>query len=590
MMETASTYSPSAPSVRARNIAASLSKRAAQQPLSHAVVFPHSRDRRGRVCYTHLTYAQLDADSNRAAYALQRHGLCAGQRAVLMVPPGLDFFTLTFALFKIGAIPILIDPGMGVKNLGACLQQVQPQVFIGNLKANLARKILGWGKSSLRLAVSTSSLPLPQTSRLAEILAHTPTAPTFEIHQPEVNSLAAILFTSGSTGPAKGTEYTHENFYAQIDTLKKLYAIQPGEVDLCTFPLFALFAPALGMTAIVPDMDASKPGKVDPARIFEAFDNFQITNMFGSPALLRRVAASGSRQGRKLPSLKRIISAGAPVPTDILGQLAEMLSRDSKNASSEGLTPEVSTPEVFTPYGATEALPVCSIGSREILQHTAAKTAEGHGICVGRPVDGIDLKIISITDAPITSWDAAELLPTGSIGEICVRGPQVTSGYFCLEQATAAAKIYTETGGFYHRMGDVGYLDEQGRVWFCGRKNHRVVTATATLFTIPCEAVFNLHPQVARTALVGCSEGQTQRAVLCVELDKDVSEPQKEAIISDLRQIQRQYPRTAEICAFLLHPQFPVDVRHNAKIFREKLALWAQKRWAQARQEQEPLP
>ncbi len=564
-METSSTYSPPG---HTHNIAISLSTRAAQQPSSHAVIFPHGRDRRGRVCYTHLTFAQLEADSTRATYALQRYGLCAGQRTVLMVPPGLDFFTLTFALFKIGAIPVLIDPGMGIKNLGACLQQVQPEVFIGNFKANLARKVMGWSKSSLRLCISTASIPLPQTSRLSEITAHTPTTFTFAFHQPEANSLAAILFTSGSTGPAKGTEYTHENFYAQIEALKKLYAIQPGEVDLCTFPLFALFAPALGMTAVVPDMDASKPGKVNPARIFEAFDNFHITNMFGSPALLRRVAASGCRQGLQLPSLKRIISAGAPVPTDILAQLEGMLSSDC---------------EIFTPYGATEALPVCSIGSHEILQHTAAKTATGHGICVGRPVDGIDLKIIRITDAPLASWDDVEILPTGSIGEICVCGPQVTSGYFRMEHATTAAKIHVETGCFYHRMGDVGYLDEQGRVWFCGRKNHRVVTATSTLFTIPCEAVFNLHPQVARTALVGCAEGLAQRAVLCVELHKNVSEQLVETIIDDLRQIQQQYPHTAEICAFLIHPLFPVDVRHNAKIFREKLALWAQKRWAQVK-------
>ncbi|MDD2558875.1 MAG: AMP-binding protein [Desulfuromonas sp.] len=248
--------------------------------------------------------------------------------------------------------------------------------------------------------------------------------------------------------------------------------------------------------------------------------------------------------------------------------------------------PQEFLPQIFTPYGATEALPVCSIGSHEILQHTAAKTATGHGICVGRPVDGIDLKIIRITDAPIFSWDDAEILPTGSIGEICVCGPQVTSGYFRMDQATAAAKIHVKTGCFYHRMGDVGYLDEQGRVWFCGRKNHRVVTATSTLYTIPCEAVFNLHPQVARTALVGCTEGLAQRAVLCVELHKNVSEQLAATIIDDLRQIQLQYPHTAEICAFLTHPQFPVDVRHNAKIFREKLALWAQKRWAQAKQDQ----
>lgn len=481
-----------------RNIATTLTERATQHPLSHAVVYPHSRDHYGRVSYTHLTFARLEADSTRVAAALQRHGVCPGQRTVLMLPPGLDFFTLTFALFKLGAIPVLIDPGMGVKNLKQCLQQVEAQVFIGNLKANLARQILGWSKESLQYCINTSSMPIPRTTRLQELLRHTPSGPEFTPHKPAINSLAAILFTSGSTGPAKGTEYTHENFYAQINALKKLYAIEAGEIDLCTFPLFALFAPALGMTAVVPDMDASKPGQVNPERIFEAFYNFHISNMFGSPALLRRVASYGCKQGRKLPSLKRVISAGAPVPASVLRQMETLLS------------PEC---QVYTPYGATEALPVCSIGSHEILTHTAVKTDIGAGICIGRPVEGIDVQIIRISDGPIPTWDQVKTEPVKSIGEICVRGPQVTAGYFRREQATQNAKIYPDNSSFYHRMGDVGYMDEHGRLWFCGRKNHRVVTSESTLFTIPCEAVFNLHPQVARTALVGY--GPVVRSARC---------------------------------------------------------------------------
>ncbi|MFN2257406.1 MAG: fatty acid CoA ligase family protein [Desulfuromonadaceae bacterium] len=548
-----------------RNISITLSARAALYPLSHAVIYPHTRDHYGRVSYTHLTYAKLDADSTRVALALQRYGVHAGQRTVLMLPPGLDFFTLTFALFKLGAIPVLIDPGMGVKNLKQCLEQVEPQVFIGNLKANLARQILGWCKGSLQHCVTTSRVGVPRTARLQELLFHAPSMFNFTPFVPATNSLAAILFTSGSTGPAKGTEYTHENFYAQIEALKELYAIEPGEIDMCTFPLFALFAPALGMTAVIPDMDASKPGQVNPERIFEAFDNFHISNMFGSPALLRRVATYGCRQGRKLPSLKRVISAGAPVPASILRQMESMLR------------PEC---QVYTPYGATEALPVCSIGNHEILTYTAAKTDMGAGICVGTPVAGVDVRIIRICDAAIDSWDDVELMPAGEggVGEICVRGPQVTAAYYRREHATKNAKIYSGNSDFYHRMGDVGYMDELGRVWFCGRKNHRVETAEATLFTIPCEAVFNLHPQVARTALVGCGDRGTQRAVLCVELNPDVSVHQHSIVIADLKAIQHQYPHTAEISAFLIHPDFPVDVRHNAKIFREHLALWAQER------------
>ena len=548
------------------NIAATLTQRAALQPQRHAVIFPHARDRHGRISYTHLTYAQLDHASDRAAAALKRQGLKPGQRTVLMLPPGLDFFTLTFALFKLGAVPVLIDPGMGVKNLGTCLDQVEPQAFIGNLKANVARLVLGWSKQSLKLSISTASLPLPGTSRLAELLVHIPSPLHFVPWQPLKQELAAILFTSGSTGPAKGTVYTNENFYAQIDCLRNLYNIEPGEIDLCTFPLFALFAPALGMTAVVPDMDASKPGQVNPERIFEAFDDFAITNMFGSPALLRRVADYGCRQQRRIPSLKRIISAGAPVPADILRQLETMLAQET---------------QIYTPYGATESLPVSSIGSHEILRHTAIKTDMGHGICVGHPVPGIEIRIIPISDEPIASWDGIEVLPPDAIGEICVRGTQVTSAYYRQDQATAYAKIYADDGSFFHRMGDVGYMDKHGRLWFCGRKNHRVQTPSATLYTIPCEAVFNLHPDVRRTALVGCGKRGTQQAVLCVELHEHMDACAWKILREDLCNIQRQYPHTSEISAFLQHPQFPVDVRHNAKIFREKLADWAQEKLEQ---------
>jgi acyl-CoA synthetase (AMP-forming)/AMP-acid ligase II len=218
---------------------------------------------------------------------------------------------------------------------------------------------------------------------------------------------------------------------------------------------------------------------------------------------------------------------------------------------------------------------VCSIGSHTLLGETRYLSDQGHGTCVGQPV--IDVQIIAITDQAIDQWTGDLTVDTGTIGEICVRGPQVTTGYYNREESNKRSKIPVADGTFYHRMGDVGYRDDKGRVWFCGRKDHRVEHNGETLFTIPCEAVFNTHSDVFRTALVGIGSRPNQRAVLCIELNQGVSKQRHEAIRQELQEIQKPYPHTAAIDCFLFHPRFPVDIRHNAKIFREKLALWAAK-------------
>ncbi len=543
------------------NIASHLVRRAAERPYAAAVIYPHGHDSQRRVSYTHLTYRQLDSYSNRIAAALDNAGVEPGQRCAVMVTVSLDFFAITFALFKLGAVPVLIDPGMGIKNIKTCLAEAQPQVFIGVTKAHLARLIMGWGKDSIRLNITTAAAFWRDCVSLRALCSKV--GDSWTCHQPGSDDIAAILFTSGSTGVPKGAVYSYANFNAQIDALRRLYAIEPGEIDLCTFPLFALFAPALGMTAVIPDMDATRPARVNPQHIFTAIDDFGVTNMFGSPALLRRVAAAGTKQQRRLPTLKRVISAGAPVSADILEQFSAMLDDDSA---------------IHTPYGATEALPVCSVDSTTILTTTRHRTENGAGVYVGKPVDSIELHIISICDSAIAHWDDGLCVADGTIGEICVRGPQVTAAYFNRPESTALGKIACADGGFIHRMGDVGYRDKDGGIWFCGRKSHRVQTVEGTMFTIPCEAVFNTHAAVYRTALVGIGSAPKQTPVLCVELHHYGNRRQRAKVERELRAIAARFEHTRSIQHILFHRCFPVDIRHNAKIFREKLALWAQKK------------
>ena len=533
------------------NIAEHLPRMAERFPDKPAIVLFAS----GQAKQRHLTFRQLDQEVDRYAHGLERVGITRGTRTIMMVRPGIEFFALTFALFKVGAVPVLIDPGMGARQVARCLAHIRAEAFIGIPMAHVLRKLFRSAFRTVRIAVTVGR----RWFWGGHCLRNLRTNPwrRYEMAPTSDREQAAILFTSGSTGPAKGVVYEHGIFDAQVHYLQSQYGYGPDEIDLPTFPLFALFDVALGMTAVIPEMDFSRPGSVNPQKIISAIQEQQTTHMFGSPALLERVGRYGQAHQVKLPSLKRVITAGAPVPPRTLECWHTMLPEGG---------------EVHTPYGASEALPVTSIGSHEILSETREQTARGAGTCVGRPLAGIAVRIIKIDDGPIVEWSDELLVPPGQIGEIVVRGPVVTREYFEKPEANTLAKI-NAGDTFWHRMGDVGYFDPTGRLWFCGRKAHRVITEQGTLYPVPCEAIFNQHAQVRRTALVGVGEPGQQRPVLCVELEQDAHDTDR--LTQELLALGAANDLTKAIQVILYHPSFPVDVRHNAKIAREKLAIWA---------------
>jgi olefin beta-lactone synthetase len=543
------------------NVAAYLPAAAKSLPHGIALVWPH-----GPVSYSHFTFQRLNANSDFLARGLAQIGIRRGMRTVLMVPPSREFFEFVFALFKLGAVLVLIDPGMGIRNLGRCLADAEPEAFIASRKAHLARKLFGWARQSVRITVDASQallLPFAFYSYYDVMkLGNKSSEPVLPADVAK-DEMAAILFTSGSTGPAKGATYTHGMFAAQVEALRRLFDIQPGEIDVCTFPLFALFAPALGMTAVIPKMDPTRPARVGPFKIIDPIEDWGVTNLFGSPALLDNVSRMAIRHGKTLPSLKRVISAGAPVPATVIERVTKMLLPG--------------TP-VFTPYGATECLPIACIDSATILAETRQETDRGRGICVGRPVPEVDVAIIPVSDEPIATWAEELRQPPNTVGEITVRGPFVSPGYYGQPEATRLAKIIDDNGRIWHRTGDLGTLDDRGRIWFCGRKAHRVWTPDGPRDTIPCEAVFNTHPAVFRSALVGVGPKRRQTPVLCVELERESRGVDRNSVTRELLALGAAHEHTRGIRTILYHPSFPVDVRHNAKIFREKLAAWAAKR------------
>lgn len=568
------------------NIAERLSRTAAQNPYQQGVVFPAGRDAAGRATYSHLTFQQLDRESDRLARGLREMGVGPGTRLVLMVPPSLEFIALTFALFKAGAVIVLIDLGMGRSNIFRCLDEVDQEGFVAVPIVQAVRTLSLTRFRKAHHNVTVGGCRWFWGGATYQSLRGGQWTP-FDIAPTTATDPAAIIFTSGSTGPPKGVLYEHGMFDAQVELLRDFYDIQPGEIDLPGFPLFALFNAAMTVTTVIPDMDPTKPAQVDPQKLIQAIEDHGVTQAFGSPAIWNRVGRYCEEHHIQLPSVRRVISAGAPVPPHVIERMTKALCADGA--------------DIHTPYGATESLPVTSISGGDILEQTVEKSRQGAGTCVGRVLPDIRLKIIEITAAPIASLDEARELPNGQIGEIIVRGPATTREYFRRTEATVAAKI-PDGHTFWHRMGDVGYLDDSGRLWFCGRKAHVVDTAEGPMYSVRCEAIFNEHPDVFRSALVGVGQKPRQTPVIIVELEQESSpapgtrrarldelarhhefeeasqllKRSNEELKQELRQLALANPLAESIERFLIHPAFPVDVRHNVKINREQLAEWAE--------------
>ncbi len=533
------------------NVARFLPRMAAEQGGKLALRMPAGESGNGEIEYDDFTFAELNREVDARCARLAAAGIGRGTRVLVMVRPGLDLIALVFALFKMGAPPVLIDPGMGLRGFLRCVARSRPEAMAAIPAGIWVSRVFRRQFRSVRVSVTVR----PGKGRAARAGAETAVFPMAETG---AEDLAAILFTSGSTGPAKGVCYRHRMFAAQVGMIREQYGIEPGEVDLPMLPVFALFNPALGMTTVVPEMNPSRPATVDPAKIVQAIRQCGVTNSFGSPVLWKKIGRYCLAEGIRLPSLRRILMAGAPVPPGLIADFGEILG--------EG--------EIHTPYGATECLPVSSISGPEILGETQRETDWGRGTCVGLVLPGIEARILPVTDGAAGAEILGKALAAGEIGEIAVRGPVVTEEYDALPEETAGAKI-RDGEAVWHRIGDLGYFDESGRIWFCGRKAERVETREGTLYTDCCEAIFNRHPRVFRTALIGLGERGRQRAAIVVEPERGrfpKGRREREAFVAELRKLGEESEMTRGIDLFFFRKSLPVDVRHNAKIHRRTLA------------------
>lgn len=544
------------------NLADLIRRTASENPEQVAIHCPVGAGRGDRNGYEQVTFSQLDQEIDRLAHGLVSAGFRPGEKTVLLIRPSPELFSVCFAMIRAGIVPVVVDPGLGRKRLASTIATIRPEGFIGEPLAHAARLALRLGRGTVRKTVTTGGRALGAAFTLDRIreLGASETGPFVSATDPD--EVAAIAFTSGSTGTPKGVVYRHRNFTSQTGLIAQGFGFFPGETDLATMPLFCLFAVAGGVTVVVADMDFSKPADADPAKLARAIAEFEVTTLFASPALLETLSRWAEDGGRTLPSLRRVASAGAPVSPQLISRCQAMLEEPAG---------------MMIPYGATEALPVSGIGGDEALAANSLEGRQGAGVCVGRPFDGVHVSVIKTTDSKIRVWSDDLLVEQGEIGELVVSGAHITDSYFNDQENTEKSKIRVSAAKPpLHRMGDLGYLDDQGRIWLCGRKSQRVTAADGSVHdTGRVEPVFEAHPSVYRAALVAVDTGTGSRPALCVETDSGVPVGGSEEIREELLEIGSRYPTTDGIEEILFHPAFPVDVRHNAKIEREALGAWA---------------
>lgn len=354
-----------------------------------------------------------------------------------------------------------------------------------------------------------------------------------------------IAFTSGSTGRPKGAEYRHSTLAGQIAALRTLLDPRPEDVLLAGFLPIALLGPLLGPATVVPAVNPLAPARTRPEEILGPILRHRVTTVLASPAVLGLLAGHCARHRLTLPTVRQILSFGAPLRTGLADALRAAVPAEA---------------EVLSVYGATECLPVSACDDHALRAARAEPPAGQAGTCLGRPLPGVHARIL---DADATG-----------LGEIAVAGPTVSPAYHARPEADAATKSVTDHG-VLHRTGDLGRLDEEGRLWFLGRKAHLVTGTGFTLPTEDIEAAADTAPGVRRTALVGAGPAVCQLPVLCVEVEPSASRPEALAAV---RNVLAEHPEGHRVGAVLPHRRFPVDPRHNSKIDRMRLAGWATRR------------
>ncbi len=510
-----------------------------------------------------VTWAELASRVAATAAGLAAAGVRPGDRVALLVPPSVDLTTAVYALWRAGAVVVVVDRGLGLAAMGRALRGAGVDHVVGTpagLAAARAMRVPG-----RRIAAGTAPAAvlraLGATTTLADLRARGSglTAPS----EPPADAECAVVFTSGATGPPKGVVYRHRQVQAQLELVRSTYALDRGDRIVAAFAPFALLGPALGIGSSVPRTDVTAPATLTAVALAEAAAAVDATVVFASPAALRNVLATAGDlsavDSETLSRVRLLMSAGAPVPVPLLRRLA-------------GVLPAA---ELHTPYGMTEVLPVTDVSLADLEADLASgpvsdadPTAGGGGVCVGVPLPGVDVAVSAVDG--LGRADGPPDQAPGVTGEVCVRAAHVKDRYDAL---WATERTSSRDAG-WHRTGDVGHLDDRGRLWVEGRLGHVVATERGVVTPVAVEQRVEILAGVASAAAVGVGPPGAQRVVVVAvpagsppRRGRPLAEP---GLAADVRAVAG-----VDVAAVLVARSLPVDVRHASKVDRASLAAWA---------------
>ncbi|HKV12259.1 MAG TPA: AMP-binding protein [Thermoanaerobaculia bacterium] len=513
------------------NVLAVLQEVAARVPDRPALVMES-----GEISFGHL-WERVD----RASVGLRRMGLAPGDRSIVMIPMSIDLYVALLAILKIGAVAVFVDPWIGRKQIAAFAAFAEPRAWLGIPKSHLLR-LLDGRLRAIPLTVTTGRRlgPLPARRTLAEL---EDALGDGHVQPVEEDAPALVTFTSGSSGEPKGANRTHRFLLAQHRALAAEFPAAEGDVDMPMFPVFALNNLASGVPSVVPAMDFRRVDRVDAARVLRQMKIHGVTTCTASPPFFDRLAAQAG-----MPRLRRILTGGAPVS-------------DSQLRSWLRAFPET---EILVAYGSTEAEPVAHVSARERLEAVNADRPKAPGFCAGRPVERVRAKVIRIHAGPVDLGEDGWELPRGEIGELIVTGDHVCKDYYRNERAVRENKIVDPAGTVWHRMGDTGSLDPEGRFWIAGRV-HSTIRRGGELVhpQLVEQAALGDDPRIRRLGAVGLGE----KVILVIETEAG------EELRADVAARLAAVGLAVDEIRVTSEP-LPVDPRHNSKIDYGRLREW----------------